>query len=97
MPDVGARRSGWRPGLRRNGPPPPEPPRDQGRVADLIAERPAEAGAGYLRQFFTRVRSAATLSNAYGVRNQEWGGHVYVCTGPRHRWSQMWPRLRHYD
>ena len=49
---------------------------------------------GYLRQFFTSVRVAATLSNPYRIHNQEWGGHVYVCTGPRHPWGQMWPRLR---
>ena len=52
---------------------------------------------GYLRQFFTSVRVAATLSNPYRIHNQEWGGHVYVCTGPRHPWAQMWPQLRHYD
>jgi 4-amino-4-deoxy-L-arabinose transferase-like glycosyltransferase len=51
----------------------------------------------YLLKFFTSVRITATLSNPYGVHNQEWGGHVYVCTGPRHPWGQMWPRLRHYD
>jgi len=53
--------------------------------------------AAYLRQFFTSVRVAATLTNPYHIHNQEWGGHVYVCTGPRHPWAQMWPRLRHYD
>ena len=52
---------------------------------------------GYLRQFFTSVRLVATLSNPYHIHNQEWGGPVYVCTGPRHPWAQMWPRLRHYD
>jgi Dolichyl-phosphate-mannose-protein mannosyltransferase len=52
--------------------------------------------AAYLTQFFTHVRLAATLSNPYGLHNQEWGGHVYVCTGPRHPWAQLWPRLRHY-
>ena len=51
----------------------------------------------YLRQFFTHVRVAATLSNPYDIHNQEWGGHVYVCTGLRHPWAQLWPRLRHYD
>ena len=51
----------------------------------------------YLRQFFTSVRLAATLSNPYHIHNQEWGGQVYVCTGPRHPWAEMWPRLRHYD
>jgi hypothetical protein len=50
----------------------------------------------YLRQFFTSVRAVATLSNPYRIHNQEWGGHVYLCTGPRHPWAQTWPRLRNY-
>ncbi|HEY9241700.1 MAG TPA: glycosyltransferase family 39 protein [Streptosporangiaceae bacterium] len=52
---------------------------------------------GYLRKFFTSVRLAATLSNPYRIHNQEWGGPVYVCTGPRQPWAQIWPQLRHYD
>jgi Dolichyl-phosphate-mannose-protein mannosyltransferase len=52
---------------------------------------------GYLRQFFTSVRLVATLSNPYHIHNQEWGGHIYICTGPRHPWAQLWSRLRHYD
>src|SRR6266487_596439 len=36
----------------------------------------------YLSQFFTSVRVAATLSNPYRIHNRDWGGHVYVCTGP---------------
>ena len=55
------------------------------------------AATAYLRQFFTHVRVAATLSNSDGIRNQEWHGHVYVCTGLRHPWAQLWPRLRHYS
>jgi hypothetical protein len=39
---------------------------------------------------------AATLSNPYGLRNQEWDGHVYICTDPLQPWSQIWPQLRHY-
>jgi 4-amino-4-deoxy-L-arabinose transferase-like glycosyltransferase len=54
-------------------------------------------GTAYLRQFFTSVRAVATLSNPYRVHNQEFDGHVYVCTGPRHPWGQMWPRLRSYS
>ena len=50
----------------------------------------------YLMQFFTSVRVAATLSNPYGLHNQEWAGHVYICTGPRQPWAQIWPQLRHY-
>jgi hypothetical protein len=52
---------------------------------------------GYLSQFFKSVRTVATLSNSAGLHNQEWGGHVYLCTRPRHRWATMWPLLRHYD
>jgi hypothetical protein len=50
-----------------------------------------------LRRYFASVRIAATLSNPYGIRNIEWHGHVYVCTGPREPWGQLWPKLRHYD
>jgi hypothetical protein len=49
-----------------------------------------------LEEIFTSVRVVATLSNPYGVHNQEWGGHVYLCTGPRLPWAQLWPMLRHY-
>jgi hypothetical protein len=55
------------------------------------------AATAYLRRFFTHVRVAATLSNPDGIHNQEWYGHVYVCTGLRHPWAQLWQRLRHYS
>src|ERR1022692_598393 len=51
----------------------------------------------YLRQFFTSVRAVATFSNPYGIHNANWGGHVYLCTGPRRPWGQMWPQLRSYS
>jgi hypothetical protein len=51
----------------------------------------------HLSQFFQHVRVVATLSNTAGLHNQEWGGHIYICTGPRRPWGTMWPRLRHYD
>jgi Dolichyl-phosphate-mannose-protein mannosyltransferase len=67
----------------------------------IVAVAPGPAGgtgyAAYLGQFFAGVRVAATLSNPYGARNQEWGGHVYICTGPRQPWGQIWPQLRHYS
>ncbi|MDI5970980.1 glycosyltransferase family 39 protein [Streptomyces sp. SL13] len=53
--------------------------------------------AAQLRRYFRHVRVAATLSNPDGVHNIEWGGHVYVCTGPRHPWGTMWPELRDYS
>ena len=60
---------------------------------------PVDGGgdAAYLRQSFTSVRAVATLSNPYRIHNQEFDGHVYLCTGPRHPWGQMWPRLRSYS
>jgi hypothetical protein len=60
-------------------------------------EMASSAATAYLRRFFTHVRVAATLSNPYGIRNQEWAGHVYVCTGPRQPWGRIWPRLRDYS
>jgi hypothetical protein len=51
----------------------------------------------YLRLYFTSVRVAATLSNPYGLHNQEWDGHVYICTGLRQPWAQTWPLLRQYS
>lgn len=51
----------------------------------------------YLYGFFQHVVVAATLSNHAGLHNQEWGGHVYVGTGPRRPWGTMWLQLRNYD
>jgi hypothetical protein len=62
-------------------------PRGQGAAAD----------EAQLREYFTGVRVAATLSSLYGIHTIEWGGHVYVCTGPRLPWGQLWSKLRHYD
>ncbi|GGU51545.1 hypothetical protein [Streptomyces violascens] len=52
--------------------------------------------AAHLQRYFQHVRVAATLSNPYGVHNVESGGHVYICTGPRRPWGDMWPELRNY-
>jgi hypothetical protein len=71
------------------------------RATTVLAVMPGPADGGgdaaYLGQFFTGVRAVATLSNPYGLHNQEWGGHVYLCTGPRLPWGQMWPQLRQYS
>ncbi len=64
-----------------------------------VAPGPAGGGTGYgafLGHFFTSVRVAATLSNPYGIHNQQWGGHVYICTGPLQPWGQIWSQLREY-
>jgi hypothetical protein len=71
------------------------------RATTVVAVMPGPANGGgdaaYLGRFFTSVRAVATLSNPYGLHNQEWHGHVYLCTGLRHPWGQIWPRLRQYS
>jgi hypothetical protein len=66
----------------------------------VVTPGPGGGGTGYgakLARFFTSVRVAATVSNPYGLHNQQWGGHVFICTGLRKPWAQIWPQLRHYD
>jgi 4-amino-4-deoxy-L-arabinose transferase-like glycosyltransferase len=66
----------------------------------VIAVMPGPVnGTGFaarLGRLFAGVQPAATISNPYGIRNQESGGHVYVCTGPRRPWGEMWAKLRDY-
>lgn len=50
-----------------------------------------------LHRYFRTVRLAAVMSNPWGIKNENYQGQVYICTGLRHLWSQLWPELRHYD
>jgi Dolichyl-phosphate-mannose-protein mannosyltransferase len=47
--------------------------------------------------YFTGCRTVATITNPAKVDNGEYGDPVLVCSGLRAPWSQLWPRLRHYD
>ncbi|MCF3962753.1 ArnT family glycosyltransferase [Streptomyces fuscigenes] len=71
------------------------------RATTVVAIAPGpDSAPGYaarLSRYFRHVRVAAALSNPYGVHNTEWGGHVYVCTGPRRPWGAVWPELRTYQ
>ena len=70
------------------------------RATTVVAVTPGPIGGGpygsYLLGFFRHVRTAATLFNQAGLHNQEWDGHVYVCTEPRRPWGKMWLSLRYY-
>jgi len=66
-------------------------------VVAVMSGPRGSGGATYLRQFFTSVRAAATLSNPYHIHNGEFDGHVYLCAGPRLPWGQTWPQLRSYS
>jgi Dolichyl-phosphate-mannose-protein mannosyltransferase len=72
------------------------------RATTIVAVAPGPSGGGtayraYLGQFFAHVQVAATLSNPYGIHNQQWHGHVYICTGPHQPWDQIWRQLREYS
>ena len=75
----------------------PGNPRATTVVAIMPGPIDGSGDAAYLGNFFTSVRAVARLSNPYRLHNQEWHGHVYLCTGPRHAWGQMWPQLRQYS
>jgi 4-amino-4-deoxy-L-arabinose transferase-like glycosyltransferase len=51
----------------------------------------------YLERYFRSVVAVATFTNPAGIHNQEWGGHVYLCSQPLRPWGQIWLQLRHYD
>jgi hypothetical protein len=51
--------------------------------------------AAQLERYFRQVRVVATIRNGAGIHNQEWGGHVYLCSGPKRPWGRMWASLRH--
>jgi 4-amino-4-deoxy-L-arabinose transferase-like glycosyltransferase len=67
-------------------------------TATVIAVAPDQDDlAGGLTRYFASVRTVATISNPAHVHNIESGGHIYLCTGLREPWAQVWPDLRHYD
>ena len=42
-------------------------------------------------------RPVASIDNGVELENEEQGGTVFVCTGPRRPWAEIWRRLRHLD
>jgi 4-amino-4-deoxy-L-arabinose transferase-like glycosyltransferase len=65
------------------------PPDDAGPVVVVGYRSPAID--------FTGCRRAATVPVVDGADNEEDGGPVWVCEGPRRPWSQQWSRLVHLD
>jgi dolichyl-phosphate-mannose-protein mannosyltransferase len=49
----------------------------------------------YLYRYFTEVRQVATVTSP--VTKNDWGiaSPVWLCSGKRAPWSQLWPQLRH--
>lgn len=50
-----------------------------------------------LEPLFGEVTRAGTISNSYGVPNQEAGMPVFVCRSPRRPLWQAWPSLKRLD
>lgn len=75
----------------------PGNPRATTVLAVAPGPRDVTGYGAYLATFFRSVKTVATLRNNAGLHNQEWDGHVYLCTGLRRPWSVTWRELRHYD
>jgi 4-amino-4-deoxy-L-arabinose transferase-like glycosyltransferase len=67
------------------GPPPGDP-------EEVLAIGFADAEP--LRRSFTRVEAVGTLHTPHGVHNLEDGRTVWLASGPKAPWSELWPRFR---
>ncbi|MGW7417021.1 glycosyltransferase family 39 protein [Streptomyces sp. NPDC054863] len=70
----------------------PPPDTATGRVL-LLQQRGSGAGSG---AFFRDCRQTGRIDNGQNVENEEQGTAILICTGTTARWSQLWPRLRHF-
>ena len=51
----------------------------------------------YLATFFGDIQQAATITNSYGLRNEEYGKSIWICRSPLVPLDQAWPRLKALD
>lgn len=51
----------------------------------------------YLAGFFNDIQPAASITNAYGIHNEEYGKTIWICRDPRMPLSQAWPQLKSLD
>ncbi|MCX5202357.1 glycosyltransferase family 39 protein [Streptomyces sp. NBC_00237] len=70
----------------------PPPDSATGRVV-LVRQRGSGGGAS---RFFRGCQDVGRVDNGAGVENEEQGTAVVVCAGTVSRWSELWPRLRHF-
>lgn len=47
--------------------------------------------------YFTGCHVVDRISNAFNLNNGEYGDPVLQCSGLTAPWTQLWPRLRHYE
>ena len=51
----------------------------------------------YLANFFGDVQQAGTITNSYGLHNEEFGKSIWVCRRPLQPLYMAWPRLKALD
>ncbi len=54
---------------------------------------------GYADKFFAACDFAGTVTNAYGIRNEETTRHtgLYLCRQPRRSWSDLWKEMQWFQ
>ena len=65
---------------------PSEAPNDSTTVATSNSgdSTARSSNVSYLHRYFRTVRQAATVSNPWGIKNENYHGQGYICTGLRH-------------
>jgi hypothetical protein len=53
--------------------------------------------ADFLSTLFDGCSKVATVSNAYGLNNQEFGAPIIVCARPKLALDRLWPHLRSFQ
>jgi dolichyl-phosphate-mannose-protein mannosyltransferase len=51
----------------------------------------------FLAELFSRCSAVGTVSNAYGLRNQEYGAKIEVCSNPTLTNDDLWKRLKSFQ
>jgi 4-amino-4-deoxy-L-arabinose transferase-like glycosyltransferase len=51
----------------------------------------------FLKTFFNEVEKAGTITNRYGIENEEYNQPFFYCRSPKMSISEAWPQLKHYN
>jgi len=52
---------------------------------------------GFLSTLFEGCSPVGTVSNAYGLRNQEFGDPIVMCARARMPLDELWPRFKRFE
>jgi 4-amino-4-deoxy-L-arabinose transferase-like glycosyltransferase len=52
---------------------------------------------GFLRTLFDRCDHVGSVTNSYGLNNEEYGAPLTVCRQPKFPLEQLWPRLKAFQ